>query len=85
METHSVKQGNQERELLNLIYKLILALSNTSIPVTFMRYPRIVKDCSYLFNKLTPILKDISYEYFLAAFNKTVHPELVHSFSEEDK
>ncbi|MBN1474627.1 MAG: hypothetical protein JW914_08435 [Syntrophaceae bacterium] len=85
VETHSVKQGNQERELLNLIYKLILALSNTSIPVTFMRYPRIVKDCSYLFNKLKPILKDISYEYFLAAFNKTVHPELVHSFSEEDK
>ena len=53
--------------------------------MTFMQYPRIVKDCPYLFGKLRPILKDISFESFQEAFVKTVRPELVHSFNEADR
>ncbi len=82
--TRSDKPGKQEEILLNQIYKLMLVLSDVKIPVTFMRYPRIVKDCPYLFEKLKPILRDITYEYFCEAFSKTARPELVHSFDKND-
>lgn len=82
--TRSIKPGQQEEALLKQIYKLMLAISGTTLPVTFMRYPRIVKDCPYLFKKLNPILRDITYESFHAAFNKAVRPELVHSFNQDD-
>lgn len=82
--TNSSKPGRQEEVLLRQIYKLVLALSDTKIPVTFMHYPRIVKDCLYLFEKLKPILGEITYEAFHAVFNKTVRPDLVHSFNNDD-
>ncbi len=82
--THSNKPGKQEEILLRQIYKLMLAISDTTIPVTFMRYPRIVKDCSYLFEKLKPILESMSYDFFCEVFSKTVRPELIHRFSNSD-
>ena len=82
--TRSSKQGEQEEILLRQIYKLMLAISDATLPVTFMRYPRIVKDCPYLFEKLKPILGDITYESFYSAFSKTVRPELIHSFNKND-
>lgn len=83
--TDSVRPGSQEKILQEKIYKLILATSNTVLPITFMRYPKITKDCPYLFEKLKPVLGDISYEYFCSAFSKTVRPELVNSFNDNDK
>jgi hypothetical protein len=83
--TTSSKPGIQEEMLLNQIYKLMLAVANTSLPVTFLRYPRIVKDCPYLFQKLQPILSDIPFESFQAAFIETANLELVHSFNEADR
>ncbi len=82
--SQSSEPGKQEEILLMQLYKLLLTLSDTTIPVTFMRYPRIVKDCSYLFDKLKPILKDITYESFCSVFSNTVRPELVHSFNKND-
>ncbi|MFA4915362.1 MAG: hypothetical protein WC560_01645 [Syntrophales bacterium] len=82
--TRSSKPGKQEETLLRQIYKLMLAVSDTTLPVTFMRYPRIVKDCPYLFEKLKPILRDITYQSFCAAFRKTVRPELIRSCNEDD-
>ena len=82
--TRSMKQGKQEEALLRQIYKLILAISDTNIPVTFMRYPRIVKDCPYLFEKLRPILGETTYESFCAVFSRTVQPELINSFNKND-
>jgi hypothetical protein len=82
--TNSSKPGDQEEILLRKIYKLMLALSYTSLPVTFMRYPRIVQDSQYLFEKLTPLLGDITYESFCIVFGKTVRPELIHSFNDRD-
>jgi len=82
--TSSRTPGKQEEILLKQIYKLVLALSDTTIPVTFMRYPRIVKDGPYLFEKMKPILVGISYDEFHAVFKKTVRPDLVDSFSQKD-
>lgn len=78
-------ESEQERVLLDHLYKLELVLANTTIPVTLMHYPRIVKDSQYLYTKLKPILKDITYAQFEIVFNKTVLPEFVHSFNENDK
>jgi hypothetical protein len=82
--TYSTEPGEQERILLGQFYDLLLALSETAVPITFMRYPRIVKDCPYLFEKLKPILRGIAYESFATVFARTARPELVHRFSEND-
>jgi len=83
-DTSSDEKMKQEVILLQKIYKLVLALSNTSVPVTLMRYPRIVKDSLYLFEKLNPILGNVDYELFCSAFDKTIRPDIVHSFNEVD-
>ena len=83
--TTSAEPGHQERVLLEQIYGLLFALSNTSIPLTLMRFPRIVSDSRYLFQKLEPILDRIPYERFAAAFAKAARPELVHTFQGTDR
>jgi hypothetical protein len=83
-QTRSCKSGKQEEILLKQIYNLMLALSDTDVPITLLRYPRIVKDSAYLFEKLKPILREITYESFCEAFHKTVRLELVNSFNKND-
>ena len=82
--TTQSKPGKQEEILLKQIYKLMCAISNTTTPVTLMRYPRIVKDCIYLFGKLKPVLKNVDYDPFCSTFYKVVRPELIHSFNKND-
>jgi hypothetical protein len=83
--TQSSEPEKQETILLQHLYKLLLAVSSTTIPVTFMHYPRIVKDSSYLFKKLAPILPHVSFESFAETFHKTVRPDLVHTFNPNDR
>lgn len=85
MYTRSNKRGAQEEVLLRHLYELMLAASDTRIPVTLMRYPRIVKDSQYLYDKLQPVLNGMSFEAFDEVFKATVRPDLVHSFNEKDK
>jgi hypothetical protein len=84
-QTTSVETGEQEKVLLQQIYDLLYKLSDTSIPLTLMRFPRIVHDCRYLFEKLQPILSGIPYDQFAAAFAAAARPELVHNFQEKDR
>jgi len=83
--TRSSKAGKQEEVLLLQLYRLLLALSDSNIPVTLMQYPRIVTDSQYLFDKLRPILADVAYEKFESVFKKTARPDLVSRFAGEDK
>jgi hypothetical protein len=78
--TNSDKPGRQEGVLLMQIYRLMLTLSNTTVPIIFMQYPRIVKDCPYLYEKLQPVLTNVSYEFFQETFNKVADPEVVAQF-----
>lgn len=82
--TNSLKTGKQEQILQFQLYKLLLEASSTFIPITILQYPRIVKDCDYLYAKLKPILNNISIEFFSQVFIQTVNPELVHSFNQND-
>jgi len=82
--TNSLKPGRQERVLAGKLYELMFALSDTMIPVTLMRYPKIVRDSSYLFRKLKPVLGEICYKDFEISFRKSVRPDFVHSFNDTD-
>jgi len=83
--TRSLAAGKQEKVLLHQQYKLLFAVANTDIPVTLLHYPRLVRDCAYLFDKLGPVLEGISYETFAAVFQEVVRPEIVHQFSPDDQ
>lgn len=74
----------QENILLKQLYKLILAVSGTEIPITVMHYPKLTKDAHYLFEKLSPIIKSITFDRFYETFNAVADPKLVHSFNEND-
>jgi len=82
--THSLKAGRQEEVLSSQLYKLALSVSDKNIPVTFMRYPRIIKDCRYLYEKMQPVLQGITYDVFHDAFHKTVCSDIAHSFNKDD-
>jgi acetyl esterase/lipase len=81
---HTSRQGEQEDVLLRQLYRLALALSESSVPVTFMHYPTVVKDSAYLYAKLAPVLGDITPDQFDVAFQRVVRPEWVHSFDPRD-
>lgn len=82
---HTPDAHRQEEVLLEQVYKLVLALSVTTIPVTLLRFPQIVNDPAYLFEKLEPILGQISFTEFHEAFTRVARKELVHTFSANDR
>lgn len=81
---HTSQATEQEAVLSQQIYKLLLSLSNTAIPVTLLRYPLLVSDASYLFRKLQPILGPVPQPEFEAVFQRIADPNLVHQFSQSD-
>jgi len=62
----------------------VIALE-TTIPVTLLRYPQLVNDAPYLYEKLQPLVGDIDFFEFEAVFNKVANRDLVHSFSANDR
>ena len=74
-----------ETELLLQLYQLFFALSDASVPVTLLRFPRMVQDGVYLFAKLQPLLGEMNYEQFRPVWEQVARPNLVHSFSERDR
>ena len=75
-------QNEQETVLLRKFYKLLLCLSNYTIPITVLQFPRIVTDCRFLYEKLKPILAEVEFGRFERAFHNSACPELVHTFDE---
>ena len=80
---HTDDPAKQAEVLTLQLYKLIHTLSKYDIPYTFLYFPRIVNDPEYLFSKLAPVLKELDYDAFVAAFKEIAKPELVHEFKKE--
>lgn len=80
---HAKSQKEQEIVLLYKMFHFLLSISDTFIPVTFLRFPRIINDEKYLFEKLSPILSDINFDQFSIVFSKIANPSLVHYFDEK--
>lgn len=79
--TFTFKKGAQEFILLNQFYKLMLDTASTQTQVTLIEFPKSIKDDVYLYEKLKPILKDISFDFFAEKFKQTIQPEIVHNFN----
>ena len=73
----------QEALLLKMLYTLVLAASEAETPVTLLQFPKLVRDSSYLYRKLKPILGTISPAEFSAAFAQAARPEWVHDFQKQ--
>lgn len=82
--TKSIKPGAQEDVLLMNIYKLMLAVSASQVPITLLRFPLLTQDSEYLFHKLSPVLGEIDYAHFQDVFRRVVRPDLVHRFGDND-
>lgn len=81
---HTETGKDQETVLLEQIYKLVLSLSKTTVPVTLLRYPQLVLDAPYLYDKLQPLMRDCSFYEFESVFERVSNPDLVHQFSAAD-
>ena len=66
--------------------KLIETLVRHDIPITFLAYPRLVRDSDYLYAKLKFLVAEANVDFssFKAAFVKTVRPEWPHQFTADD-
>jgi hypothetical protein len=65
--------------------KLIEVLVRHDIPMTFLSYPRLVRDPDYLYGKLQFLLAGIDLATFRNTFNELVRPEWVHQFNGDDR
>lgn len=83
VHTRSMEQGVQEEKLLKMLYNLMLCTSNTFIPLTLIQYPKLVKDSSYLYKKLKPILKTISLKEFDLTFQSLIRHDWIHDFAND--
>mgnify|MGYP003388797281 CR=1 FL=1 len=82
--TGTTDGSQQENVLKNRIFNLVLQLSETDCDVTCLQYPLMTEDKIYLYEKLAPVLKGLSQEYFDKIFDATVDKLLVHKLSKND-
>ena len=64
---------------------LIEVLVRNDIPITFLNYPRHVRDPDYLFAIIRFLIGNIDPISFRTAFAEVARPELVHQFTEGDR
>lgn len=76
--------ANQRQILSDLLAQLIQELVAADIPMTFLHFPRFVRDRDYCRAKLLAVFPQVSPETFDAAFEATANPSLVHSFDKDE-
>ncbi|MCE7993710.1 MAG: hypothetical protein HEP71_17120 [Roseivirga sp.] len=81
LHTTSSKKGAQEEVLMKKLFDLLFSLSKYQVPVTFIQFPYLLSHPKYLYNKLEPVLKDVSYEVYLKTFETLSDPEKPRNFN----
>lgn len=71
----------QKAVLAEKFHDLVQTLVEHEVPLTFLAFPRFVRDVDYAWGKLHPILRKPDRAAFDAAFRRVARPELVHDFS----
>jgi hypothetical protein len=80
------EKASEQADVLRLKFaRLIEVLARYDIPMTFLTYPRLVRDPDYLYAKLNCLLGNVSSGTFRMAFDKVVRPDWIHSFTESDR
>lgn len=78
--------GSDQADVLRRKFcDLIAGLVMQDIPVTLLAFPRLARDPDYLFQKLLPIFPHWTAEAFHEAFRLTARPEMIHTFSEDQR
>lgn len=85
MEKGLYASVNQEWILAGKLYSLMYTLAKHDIPVMLLLFPRIVNDPEYLYQKLSFLLENISYNTFLEAFQAIRKPDLIHDFKKHNE
>lgn len=80
----SRSKGKLEDVLLSQLTELLLKCSRYHVPITLLHFPTLAKEPEYLFEKLSPILKEMSLKEFKEVFSRVVKPELVHKYNKLD-
>ena len=80
--TNSNFLEKQEVELGRQFISLIKSVAKTQIPHTFLAFPSMINDPTYLFKKLMFLIPNISEDTFLEIHKRIAKPKLVHNFRE---
>jgi len=76
----------QEVTLAFALYRLLLDLSVSNIPVLLLSYERMMSDRKYLFNKLSGnVCRDRNLLSFNQAYSETIKPEWIHDYKDVDR
>jgi hypothetical protein len=79
-------KADDQADVLRLKFtKLIEVLVRHDIPISFLAYPRLVRDPDYLYAKLNFLLGDIDLASFRIVFDRLVRPEWIHEFTADDR
>jgi hypothetical protein len=70
----------QENELAQKFFHLMLTLARYNIPHTLLDFPRLVIDVDYLWRNISTVFSKIKKSHFYSAFHDLVRPEWVHRF-----
>ena len=70
----------QENELAQKFFHLMLTLARYNIPHTLLDFPRLVIDVDYLWRNISTVFPKIKKSHFYSAFHDLVRPEWVHRF-----
>ena len=73
---------NQEVELGRQLASLLKSIAKADVPHTFIAFPSMINNPTYLFKKLNFLLPDVSEAAFLEIHKRIVKPELVYDLSE---
>lgn len=73
--------AEQQAVLAENFHRLVHTLVHYEVPITFLDFPRFVRDRCYAWSKLRPLLSDVDAETFRLAFERVARPELIHDFS----
>jgi hypothetical protein len=74
------RADDQAQVLQDSLYRLLLATAAQPVGLTLLQFPRLVHDSAYLYDKLQPVLQDVSFERFDRVHRQLAQPTLVHRF-----
>ena len=82
VHTKSMSRGTQEYKLAEMLYRLLFAIANAphNFPLTFINYPRLVRDSYYLYRKLESLMSGIPFKRFDSVFKSLIREDWIHDF-----
>lgn len=80
----TTSDDQQQQVLAEKFYRLVHNLTVYNIPTTFLDFPRLANDASYLFEKLKPIL-NVDYDAFQQVFKRVADPTAIHDFDVDSR